>query len=70
MVAMPISPGERVRAWRQLAGLSLAELCDRVDGLKVATLSKMELGQQRIPTSTMEAIAAALGQPMYGEGSK
>ena len=59
-----------MRAWRKLAGLSLAEVCDRVHGLKVGTLSKMELGQQRIPTATMEAIAAALGQPMYGEGTK
>lgn len=68
-VSVALAPGERLRYWRELLGLTQAQLAARaeVDETKV---SKIENGKQQLRAAEAEVFAAALGLTMgefYGE---
>jgi len=55
--------GRRIQAAREEAGLSQAELAQRI-GCTQSALSNYELGKRRLPLATLEQIARALGRPL------
>ena len=56
----PITPGRKLRDLRLKAGLSLADLADRM-GLSAASVSQRELGLQYASDDWFEAAARACG---------
>jgi transcriptional regulator with XRE-family HTH domain len=52
--------GRRIKAAREAAGLTQKELCKKVPGLRISTLSNYEQGTREAPVSTLKQIARAL----------
>jgi transcriptional regulator with XRE-family HTH domain len=55
--------GKRVRTFRMQKGLSQTELATKI-GVSFQQIQKYEKGTNRISSGRLEAIAAALGQPV------
>ncbi len=60
---MSITPGQRVRHWRELRGISQVELATR-SGLEKTKLCKIEIGTQEVRATELEQLAEALGLSM------
>lgn len=56
-------PRERIRAWRELKGLSQAEVAEAT-GMPQSKISRIENGQTAVRAEELEAIAKALGLTM------
>lgn len=69
---MQLSPGKRVRNWRELRGLTQTDLAERC-GWEKTKICKIELGEQEPRATEIEAIAKALDLTMpefYGAEDK
>lgn len=52
--------GDRIRHWRQLRGLTQAQLAERV-GVSRLTINEYEQGKKNMPLHTAECIRIVLG---------
>ncbi len=62
-MARELTPGQRIRAWRQIKGLSVRQLARMAD-LHYPALSRIEHGRQSVKAEELERIAKALGLSM------
>lgn len=66
---MALRPGERIRHWRELLGITQADLAERIK-FDESKLSRIETGAQEIRAFELEIVVEKLGLTMaefYGQ---
>lgn len=63
MTTTPQTPGQLVRAVRERAGLTQAQLADRL-GVRQGTVAEVETDRRGVTVERLARIAAALGAPL------
>jgi transcriptional regulator with XRE-family HTH domain len=72
MKTRTLTPGSRLRAWREIRGLSVRQLAEAAD-MHYSALSRIEHGHQSLRAEQLERLAHALGiseAEFYGEMRK